>query len=74
VGRRPFLLPVFVGSFYAWLERQQERTDAVGEYARRAMRNVRYPRSSRLYVLLKYEPEPSRLVLKKAHREWRDVR
>lgn len=71
---RSFLSTVTVGQFYDWLVGQQIREDAVGDYARKALRNTRYPRSSRLHVLLKYEPEPSRVVLKKAHREWRRLR
>lgn len=60
--------------FYDWLQAQQGRQDAVGEYARTSLRNTRYPRSSRLYVLLKYEPTASRPGLKKAHREYRAAR
>lgn len=47
--------------------------DGVGAYARAAIANVQYPRSSRLQVILKYEPDASRDTLKKAHREWRRV-
>ena len=60
-----------MGQFFTWLEQQRERTDVVGDYARAAVANIRYPRSSRLQVLLKYEPNGTREALKKAHREWR---
>jgi hypothetical protein len=64
---------VLVGQFFTWLEQQRGRTDLVGDYARAAIANIRYPRSSRLQVLLKYEPDETREALKKAHREWRRV-
>lgn len=70
---RTFLLQVIVGQFFTWLEQQRTRTDVVGDYARTAVANIRYPRSSRLQVLLKYEPDDTREALKKAHREWRRV-
>ena len=57
--------------FFAWLEQQRERADSIGAYARAAVANVRYPRSSRLQVILKYEPDETREALKRAHREWR---
>jgi hypothetical protein len=69
--RCSFLPRVIVGQFFAWLERQRARNDDVGQYARNAVANVRYPRSSRLLILLKYEPDATRDALKKAHREWR---
>lgn len=66
-------LQVIVGQFFTWLEQQRTRTDTVGDYARVAVANICYPRSSRLQVLLKYEPAATREALKKAHREWRRV-
>lgn len=63
-----------VVNFYSWLLTQQDRDDDVGDYARRATKNVCYPRSSRLYVLLKHEIVSRRPLLKRAHREWRAVR
>lgn len=60
-----------MSQFYNWLQQQQTRSDAIGDYARAAMVNVTYPRSSRLLVLLKYEPKESRRTLKRAHKEWR---
>jgi len=63
-----------IGQFYDWLSAQQERDDAVGNYARLAVRNVRFPRSSRLWVLLKYERNEHRDALKLSHREWRKAR
>jgi len=65
---------VLVSQFYIWLESQRLRDDAVGAYARLAIANVCYPRSSRLLVLLKHEPDASREGLKRAHREWRKLR
>lgn len=62
---------MLVSQFFLWLELQRSRGDAVGEYARLAVANVCYPRSSRLPVLLKHEPDASRDGLKRAHREWR---
>ena len=60
-----------LGQFFKWLELQQERPDVVGHYARLAVKNIQYPRTSRLTVLLRYEPDETRQALKRAHREWR---
>lgn len=57
--------------FYDWLTQQRDRADGVGEYARRVLRDTRFPRSNRLYVLLKYAQPAWRPALKRAHREWR---
>ncbi len=60
--------------FFDWLQSQIKRPDIVGQYARVSICNIRYPRTSRLQVLLKYEPEVSRTALKVAHKEWRKMR
>jgi hypothetical protein len=72
--RRHHLHGVDVVQFLEWLKSQRERADAVGAYARVAVSNITYPRSSSLQVLLQHEPEVSREGLKRAHREWRQLR
>lgn len=59
--------------FYEWLLLQQERTDKVGRLAAFASTHPQFPRSRRLYRLLRFtdaQPE-MRKAVKYAHREWR---
>ena len=61
-------------TFYRWLQRQKERTDAVGEFARYAIKDKLFPRECRALhlFLLRYEGLPERRTgVKAAHREWR---
>lgn len=60
-----------MSQFYAWLGSQMQREDEVGQYARSALTNICYPRTSRLLNLLKHEPDATRKALLRAHREWR---
>jgi len=64
-------------TFYEWLRKQTTRTDAVGLFARYAMKDKFFPREMcKLCVFLqRYEglPEQRKLVIV-AHREWRQMR
>ena len=64
-------------TFFAWLGRQTVRQDAVGTFARYAVKDRLFPREARKLVLflLRYEGMPEqRAGVKLAHREWRRVR
>lgn len=64
-------------TFYMWLSQQTERRDAVGVFARFAVRDRVFPRdNSRLHICLsRYEGMPEqRNGVKLAHREWRRTR
>jgi len=64
-------------SFFTWLGAQDERQDAVGAFARLALRDRVCPKhSNRLHLfLLRYEHLPEhRSGIKAAHREWRAAR
>lgn len=67
---------MFDNSFLLWLGQQTDRTDAVGSFAKYAMRDKVIPQQSRLYYfLLRYEGMPEqREGVKRAHAEWRRVR
>ncbi len=61
-------------TFYAWLARQVERTDDVGDFARYAVKDRLFPRDARKLVLflMRYEGmREQRNGAKLAHREWR---
>ena len=61
-------------TFFSWLGQQVERQDAVGTFARYAVRDKAFPRGQRqLYVFLaRYEGMPEqRRGAKLAHGEWR---
>lgn len=63
--------------FFAWLGQQADRHDPVGAFARYAVRDKIFPRTTnRLHlVLLRYEHLPAqREGAKAAHREWRRSR
>ena len=62
------------GAFGDWLLDQHARTDAVGDLARRAAQDPRFPRSKwRLSVFLTWAGEDTTLrsIVKQAHAEWR---
>lgn len=61
-------------TFFMWLGHQTDRQDAVGTFARYAIRDRVFPRDSReLHLFLsRYEGMPvQRAAVKVAHREWR---
>jgi hypothetical protein len=60
--------------FHTWLSAQAERQDLIGVYARLVLNDPTYPKTSRLFQLLRYERPPNHLALKRAHREWRHAR
>jgi hypothetical protein len=63
--------------FYAWLQKQTDRKDDVGLFARYAMRDKVFPRTRNqlFYFLHRYEGMPEqRRCVKQAHAEWRKVR
>jgi hypothetical protein len=62
-------------NFYDWLMRQAHRNDDVGTLADYAHDNPAFPRTRRLYILLKSTNNPIlRSCIKTAHREWRKSR
>lgn len=61
-------------AFGCWLLDQHLRTDAVGDLARRAAQDRRFPRErNQLYFHLRWADQSLRRAVKVAHREWRAV-
>jgi len=62
-------------TFATWLLNQHARTDAIGDLARRAAQDRRFPRErDQLYYHLRWAAEPLRRAAKMAHKEWRAQR
>lgn len=64
-------------TFYDWLGRQTGRDDAVGAFARYAVKDRVFPReiNKLVWLLSRYEGMPEqREGVKIAHREWRKAR
>ena len=65
-----------MGTFYQWLCLQAERQDAIGVFARYAIKDRIFPREARRLNLFlqRYERMPEqREGVKLAHREWRQI-
>jgi hypothetical protein len=66
-----------VTTFFTWLSKQTSRQDAVGAFARYAIKDKVFPRAKwqLFYFLARYEGMPEqRRGVKLAHREWRKSR
>ena len=63
-------------TFFTWLGEQTVRYDAVGVFARYAVKDKVFPRTAKhLHLfLLRYEGMPQREAAKMAHREFRKGR
>ncbi len=64
-------------TFFSWLGRQTARQDAIGIFARYAVKDRLFPRNGRKLILflMRYEGMPEqREGAKVAHREWRRSR
>jgi hypothetical protein len=63
-------------TFYVWLRGQMNQSGLVGRVARIAHSSPDFPRTNRLYLLLRAYPDDAtiRQGIKSAHRAWRRTR